>query len=144
MTSGSQRIELALTSAGVPGSATSGGPSEERTTHRGDASATLHERSDTIGWGLVFLLVGALVLPSGQLEYGLVAGVGALMLGLNAALVAGRRTFDLFTTVLGATALVAGVGALAGLKIDAFALFFILLGSVMVSVPFIRSAARPR
>ena len=45
---------------------------------------------------------------------------------------------------VGATALVAGVGGLAGVKLDAFALFFLLLGLAMVVVPLLRFASRPR
>ncbi len=110
--------------------------------HTDDASSATGERFNTVGWGLVFLLVGTLALPSGQVEFAAVAGVGALMLGLNAALIAAGRRLDLFTSVLGATALVAGLGAMAGVKIDVFALFFLLLGLAIIIVPLLRFADR--
>jgi hypothetical protein len=64
------------------------------------------------------------------------------MLSLNVVLLAVGRQVDVFTAVLGATALTAGLGAMAGVKIDGFALFFILLGLVMVVVPLVRLAGR--
>jgi len=105
-----------------------------------DASSSRSERLDTIGWGLVFLLVGSLALPSGLVAQAAVAGVGALMLVFNAALIAARHHLDLFTTVLGTTAVLVGIAALAGARIDAFAVFFLVLGGVMVVVPILRMA----
>ncbi len=105
-------------------------------------TTTTRERLDTVGWGLVFLLVGTVALPGGPAQYAAVAGVGTLLLGLSVALARLERRLDLFSAVLGATALASGLGALAGLRIDAFALFFILLGLVMVVVPLVRFADR--
>lgn len=144
MASATDRIGVRAASATVPDEATRREAKRERTAHANDASSAARERFNTIGWGLVFLLVGALALPSGPGEYAAVAGVGALMLGLNVALIAAGRRLDWFTAVLGATALVAGLGAMAGVKIDVFALFFLLLGLVMVVVPLLRSADRRR
>lgn len=118
------------------------GVAGERRAPNEDASSTTRERLNTVGWGLVFLLVGAMALPSGPAEYVAVAGVGALMLSLNVVLLAVGRQVDVFTAVLGATALIAGLSAMAGVKIDGFALFFILLGFVMVVVPLVRLADR--
>ena len=112
--------------------------------HTNEASSSTRQRLNTIGWGLVFLLIGSLALPRGQIEYAAVTTVGALMLALNAVLVAVWHKGDLFTSVLGATALIAGLGAMAGVTIDAFALFFLLLGSFFVVVPLVRLADRRR
>jgi hypothetical protein len=143
MASASERIGVAAASANVPEDAATSREIGERMANRHDASRR-RERFNAVGWGLVFMLVGALALPSGELEYITVAGVGALMLGLNVALMVGGHRLDLFTLALGATALAAGLGAIGGLKIDLFALFFLVLGLVMVVVPLVRLAGRRR
>lgn len=91
---------------------------------------TLDDRLETAGYGLLSLLIAALFLPSGMTEYVAVAGVGALMLGLNAVRIAAGIPVGWFSITVGAWAVIAGLGAMAGLKIDAFALFFLLLGLV--------------
>lgn len=93
---------------------------------------SLDRRLDGIGNGLLFLLVGALVLPSGLAEYAAVAGVGALLIGLNALRSLAGIPVRWFSIVVGTVALVAGVAAIAGVRIDAFALFFIALGVVTI------------
>lgn len=137
-----ERMEMGTVPARSPDATQRGDDTREAPGRRladgSDASSTRRERLDTIGWGLVFVLVGTLALPDSDTKYALVAGVGVLMLGLNAALLAIDHRFDLVTVVLGATALIAGSGALAGLRVDAFALFFLLLGFLMVLVPVIR------
>jgi hypothetical protein len=108
---------------------------------RSRRSHALTGQIDTIGWGLVFLLVGSLALPSDAAKPA-VAVVGALLLAFNGALVVTGLKLDLFTTVLGATALIVGLGALAGARLDAFAVFFLVLGAAMVVVPLLRMARR--
>jgi hypothetical protein len=110
-------------------------------THLDLDSPATRERLDTIGWGLVFLLVGVLALPGGTGEYAALASVGALMLVFNLVLVAGDRQVDVLTAALGGTAVVGGVGALAGLAIDGFALFFVVLGGILIAVPLGRLAS---
>jgi hypothetical protein len=111
---------------------------------RRDTASARSERLNTIGWGLVFLLVGSLALPGGLVAEAAVAAVGALMLVFNVALIAGGHRLDLFTTVLGATAVLVGIGAMVGARIDAFAVFFLVLGAVMVVVPLLRMARAGR
>jgi putative copper export protein len=106
---------------------------------RNVARRTLEDRLDDVGWGLLFLLFAALVLPNDVAEYVSVAAVGALMLGLNVARRAVGVRVGWFSIVLGAVALISGVGAIAGLEIDAFALFFALLGVVLITGAAVRS-----
>jgi hypothetical protein len=106
---------------------------------RNVAQRTLEDRLDDVGWGLLFLLFAALALPKGMAEYASVAGVGALMLGLNVARRAAGVRVGWFSIVLGAVALIAGAGAIAGLEIHAFALFFALLGVVLIIGAAVRS-----
>src|SRR3990172_7414230 len=100
---------------------------------------SLEDRLDDIAWGLLFLLLAALALPSGTVEYAAVAAVGALMLGLNVARHAAGVRVRWFSMVLGFVALVAGVGAMGGAKIDVFALTFAVLGVVSIVGAIIRS-----
>lgn len=102
----------------------------------------LEKRFDDIGWGLLFLLFAALALPKGTAEYASVAVVGAGMLGLNAARIVAGVEVRWFTIVLGATGLVAGAVALAGVKIDAFALFFVFLGVLTIVAAIVRPSRR--
>jgi hypothetical protein len=93
----------------------------------------LEDRFDTVGWGLLFLLFGALALPNGTAEYASAAVVGAAMVGLNLVRVFVDLPVRWFSIILGAVMLVAGTGALAGLHMDVFVLFFILAGVVTIA-----------
>ena len=97
------------------------------------ASGTLEDRFDSIGWGLLAILVGVMALPSGTPTYVLAAVTGGAMLGINVA----RRLIGVpvrwFSVVLGAVVLAAGVAAMAGTKFDLFAAFFVALGLVVIA-----------
>lgn len=92
----------------------------------------LESRFDTVGWGLLFMLFGALALPNGTAEYASVAAVGAAMLGLNLVRIFVDLPVRWFSIILGTVMLVAGIGALAGLHMDVFVLFFVLAGVVTI------------
>jgi hypothetical protein len=98
----------------------------------------LDRRFDTVGWGLLFLLFGALAMPNGTGEYAAVAAIGAGMLLLNAL----RRLADVpirwFSVILGSALLIAGCGALGGMHMDAFVLFFVLAGVVNIAAAVVR------
>ena len=98
----------------------------------------LQSRFDTIGWGLLFLLFGALAMPNGTGEYAAVAAIGAAMLLLNVV----RRLADVevrwFSIVLGGALFIAGCGALSGMHMDAFVLFFVLAGVVNILAALLR------
>ena len=105
------------------------------------ARRTLDDRFDTIGWGLLFLLFGALAMPSGMVMYASVAGVGGLLLGLNGARLAARVPVRWFSIILGAAFLGAGLGAMAGVKmtVDAFVVVFVALGLATIAEAVTRS-----
>jgi hypothetical protein len=92
----------------------------------------LSDRLDSIGWGLLFLLFAALALPRGTAEFASVAAVGTAMVGLN--LVRRMRGLEVawFSLILGAAVAIAGIGAMASLKMDVFVLFFALAGTVTI------------
>jgi len=92
----------------------------------------LEERFDAVGWGLLFLLFGALALPKGTTEYASAAAVGAAMLGLNGMRVAAGLPVSWFSVVLGAAILVAGSGALVSVHMDVFVVFFVIAGVVAI------------
>lgn len=85
------------------------------------------------------MMFGALAMPNGTAEYVAVAAVGALMLALNAARVASGVPVRWFSVILGSVALVAGAGATAGLRIDAFVLFCFVLSAAMVVGAVVRT-----
>jgi hypothetical protein len=98
----------------------------------------LESRFDTIGWGLLFLLFAALAMPNGSAEYAAIAAVGGAMLLLNVV----RRLLDVemrwFSLVLGGALFIAGCGALSGMHMDAFVLFFVLAGVVNIAAAIVR------
>ena len=98
----------------------------------------LEDRLDSVGWGLLFLLFGALALPNGTAEYASAAATGAAMLGLNVA----RFILDVpvrwFSIILGTVMAVAGSGALFGVKMDVFVLFFVLAGVVTIVAAIVK------
>ena len=95
-------------------------------------------RFDAAGWGLLLIMFGGLCL-GGMTEFALVAGAGAAMIGLNALRVAYGVPVSWLGVILGAVALVAGVGAMAGVTVPFFALLFILLGFAMIIGAVLRS-----
>ena len=96
-------------------------------------------RFDAAGWGLLLVLFGALALPRGVGEFALVAGTGAAMLGLNTLRAMAGVPVAWFGIILGAVALVAGVGAIVGVTVPAVALLFILLGLGTIIGAVVRS-----
>jgi hypothetical protein len=93
----------------------------------------LQDRFDSIGWGLLFLLFAALALPNGNVEYASAAAVGGLLLALNVVRVVMSVPVRGFSIILGAVMLVAGSGALVGVKMDVFVLFFVAAGMITIA-----------
>ncbi len=105
-----------------------------------DREAGLEDRLETVAWGFLFLLFGAWALPGGQPQYLAVAGAGALLVGVNVVRAFAGVAVGWFSLVLGTTAFVAGLGALGGVRIDDVALFFALIGVVLVAGAVLRPA----
>ncbi len=99
---------------------------------------SLPARFDSAGWGLLFILFGALALPRGEAESALVALTGAGMLVLNAARLRAGIEVSWFGVVLGMVAVVAGLGALVGAPVPAVPLFFVLLGLATIVGALVR------
>lgn len=97
---------------------------------------SVNRRIDEIGWGLFFLVTGALLLVPERLPDGAwFIAVGLILLGTNAV----RRIYDIpasvFITILGALALSAGIGDAFGIRLPLFAVLFILLGIAVIVKP---------
>lgn len=107
-------------------------------THPADGRSILDRRLESIGWGLLFFLLAAFALPSGPVEYAVVATIGGLIVGLNAVRLAASLPISWFGVVLGTALLVAGSGALLGYRLDAFVVFFVLAGVVTIAGAIIR------
>jgi hypothetical protein len=102
----------------------------------------LEKRFESVGWGLLFLLFGALALPNGTTEYAAAALVGGALVALNVARVALGIEIAWFGAILGMAFLIGGVGALEGLHLDVFVLFFAIAGLVTIAAALVPS--RPR
>ena len=102
----------------------------------------LDKRLESIGWGLVFLLFGALAMPAGTAEYAAVAAIGGALIGLNVVRVALGIAIAWFGLILGASLLIAGIGALSGVHMDAFVLFFAIAGAVTIVAALVRPRSR--
>jgi hypothetical protein len=98
----------------------------------------LEKRFDSVGWGLLFLLFAALALPNGNAEYASAAAVGGLMLALNGVRIAMDVPVRWFSVVLGASMLIGGSAAVAGVKMDVFVIFFALAGVVTIAGALVR------
>jgi hypothetical protein len=107
------------------------------------AKNPLEDRFDAVGWGLLSIVVGVMAMPSNTTTYVLAAAAGAAMLSLNVVRLVAGVPVRWLSVVLGSVVLVAGIAAMAGMKIDAFAAFFVLLGVVVVAGAIVRRDREP-
>jgi hypothetical protein len=102
----------------------------------------ISNRIDAIGWGLLFLMTGVLFLVPGVPDGTWLVGLGLLMLGANAARLYIGLPLDRFGVVIGAGALLAGLGALAGMEIPVVALGLIACGLAIIAGQVRKGEAR--
>ena len=101
------------------------------------AAQEVERRLDAIGWGLLFLLTGVLLLavvPEGTW----LAGVGIILLGVSAAKTTLGVKASWFIVLLGAVALVTGIGEMAGVDVPGLPLLLILCGVVLIGAQVFR------
>src|SRR3990172_2086286 len=93
--------------------------------------AALNKRLETIGWALFLIMIGGIgLVPKEQVNEGVwLVGVGLIMLGLNVARYMNGIKTSSGTIVLGALALISGIGNLLGLDLPVFAILIILIGA---------------
>ncbi len=108
-----------------------------------DERKRLAGRLDDVGWALLFVMSGAILaipgIPNPWAAWFI--GVGAVLLGLNAASYAMGLRVHILTSGCGAIAVAAGVGAYFGIEIPILALVLILIGVVILVAPLTRRTA---
>ncbi len=100
--------------------------------------ADLNKRLETMAWGLFLIMLGGFAfVPHGIIHEGLWSmGVGAIMLGLNAARYLNHVRMSGFTTVLGILAIIGGIVQLLGVSNLEGAFLLIILGSYLIIKPW--------
>ena len=119
------------------------------TTHHLDAPLdqgtreSLGSRLDSIGWGLLLIMTGAIwLVPEESVPRGTwLIGTGVLLLALNWIRRVKGIGVSAFTTFLGAVALAAGLGDYLGVQLPLLALCFIVIGASIIVRPLL---PRPR
>ncbi len=96
-------------------------------------SSNLAHRLDVLGWGMFFLMTGVLMLIPELPEGTWLVGLGVLLLGLAGVRHALGLPFEWFGVILGGSALLAGVGTIAGFSIPVFALFLVACGLALIA-----------
>jgi hypothetical protein len=99
-------------------------------------------RLDTIGWGFLCLMTGMLLLVPGLPEGAWLVGLGAILLAVNAGRVAAGLAIQWFGVIVGAGAVAAGIGTMAGLDVPVVALFLVACGLALI-VSQLRDRAVP-
>ena len=99
----------------------------------------LSKRLDAIGWGLLFILTGALwLVPDQQAIPGVwLIGTGVLLLALNGIRYALGIGASAMTTLLGGVALAAGLGEYFGVRLPLLAILFIVVGGIIILKPLV-------
>ncbi len=99
----------------------------ERTTRPG-----LSDRVDTIGWGVLFLAIGAVSLLPATPDGAWLVAAGLVMLGSSVARAWLRLPVWTTTVVVGIVALTTGVLTVAGLATEVIPIVLIVLGVTLV------------
>ncbi len=92
----------------------------------------LESRLDSAGWGVFFVMSGAMLLVPGLPDGSWVAGIGAILLSLSAVRFALGLPVSTFGVICGIVAVAAGAGAIAGVAVPWFALLLVLCGGSLV------------
>jgi hypothetical protein len=89
-------------------------------------------RIDAIGWGFLFLMTGFVLLVPDLPDGTWLIGLGAILLGANAARVAAGLAVQWFGVLVGIGAIVAGIGTIAGIDVPVVALLLIACGLALI------------
>jgi hypothetical protein len=105
---------------------------------QGIGKQDLDKRLEAIGWGMLLIIVGASALvPAGQVPDGAwLVVLGVMLLGLNAGRVLSGIKTRWFTTILGLSALLSGLGLFYGLRSPFWPLLLILTGAYILCRPW--------
>ncbi len=102
------------------------------TATEGTTRAAVSDRVDTIGWGLLFVAIGAVVLVPALPDGAWLIAAGIVMLGASAVRAWLQLRVHGVTVVLGIVALAAGVFTVAGFTTEVGPLVLIVLGLTLV------------
>ncbi len=108
-----------------------------------DVRATaLERRLSDIGWGLLFMLTGAVwVVPADRVPAGTwLFGVAAILFGLNIVRALRHIALSGFALVLGSVAVLAAIGAQWHVDLPLLAICFIIIGVSLVVKPLMSHA----
>ncbi len=109
--------------------------------HTQVASTTTHaaaERIDAFGGGSLFVLTGVVMLVPGLPGGAWLIGFGAILVAVNVARAASGLAPEWLWVIVGAGALLAGAGQIAGLDLPVLALVLIACGIVVIAGPLAR------
>ncbi len=103
----------------------------------------LESRIDAIGWGILFVMSGAMLLTPGLPDGSWITGVGVILVAFSAIRYALSLPVSAFALICGIVAIVGGAGAVAGVAVPWFALMLVLCGLALVAGDvFARRTAR--
>lgn len=100
----------------------------------------LNKRLEDIGWAVFLIMIGVIwLMPTGRIpEDTWLIGAGLIMLGINGVRYLMGIKMSGFTLILGALALIAGLGGVYAVKLPFFAILFILIGASILLRPLLR------
>jgi len=110
---------------------------------RRSADVGRDERVDTLGWGVLFVAVGAVSLIPGLPEGAWLVAAGLVMLGACGVRARLGLPVPGVTLAIGAVALTAGIGTVAGLATATGPLALIVLGLALVAGDIHQARRRP-
>ena len=117
---------------------TTGDEKQKETRAIDPQKAALNKNMETVAWGFFLIMIGGFFFVPDTIVKGGVwsLGVGAILLGLNAARYFNGIRMSGFTTFLGILSVVGGGLELGGMKGIDGAVFLIVLGSYLILKPF--------
>jgi hypothetical protein len=108
------------------------------TTTMHSVQTDLESRTDTAGWGLFFLMSGAMLLVPGLPDGSWLAGVGILLIGLSALRAILGLPVSTFGVIMAVVLVAGGIGEVAGVAVPWFALLLVLCGMALVTGELVR------
>lgn len=105
-----------------------------------DRDRALEARLDAVGWGLLFVVVGAVLLIPDLPAGSWLVAVGAVMVGVSLVRLAMALPIVWTTAIVGIAALVAGVCQLAGFESVAGPLALVVVGLTLIGGAMVGTA----
>ena len=96
----------------------------------------LEARLDAVGWGVLFIVVGGVLLAPGLPEDAWLVAAGAVMLGVSIARALLGLTVPWITVVVGTAAFVGGGAGIVGLESAGGPLVLVALGLAVIGLGF--------